>query len=628
MIRAKQRSGVDAIMKLGAYLDMNNLRGWDLVKGIRSYSELYVKLKEILVESEVKWVKEKLGNLEDVEVDGIEWDNIVTDWRTRHSKAEGIKKLLTRLKIQIQEELMISLVDAFQMMQDKAQNRKEFLTREEFKSVVNCFGIPFTPSEIGLLLAGFDFFPNTGLFIESWVKELCSVLGPTTRYQSRISSAKKNVPIILKGPDLSHRLSELSIKLRPSTATASKQIQNQISFPDNETTISEITQFSTRSITDISNAVPGRRLIEASSHLLLNSNPNFKLGEKKSMRCLGSLVYSGPGQNHEILGEIGKDGTVEVLAQSGVWCQVKVKNVEGWVPKHKLESIVDRHIYVSHDLTHKLASNQTVEIRSTFLLRKEPNWRSRGVVNVNPGQKLRTEGLNGEWVKVSTEDGGVGWVPATITNLNLFENTPKSLNLPSHRSVKLSRTPVETPFSTRNSAVTFREVAEYVNKSISDLRQGHTDDLEHRLYIRELQKRIISKWKLLSLCVSFNTWRDFAYRPTYHELAQKQIRKQIQDNRKALEASIKSHREKLTERAYEEASKIRYSSEHIRRSLQERTEIERNARFLASYRLRTSLASRMQEAKEELTRRNKEKARAGKEFPLNTSRDCNTVLVL
>jgi SH3-like domain-containing protein len=627
MIRAKQRSGVDAIMKLGAYLDMNNLRGWDLVKGIRSYSELYVKLKEVLVESEVKWIKEKLGNLEDVEVDGIEWDNIVNDWRTRHSKGEAIKKLLTKLKIQIQEELMISLVDAFQMMNEKAKSCQEFLTREEFKSVVNCFGIPFTPSEIGLLVAGFDFFPNTGLFIESWVRELCSVSGPTTKYSSRISSAKKNLPIILKGPDLTHRLSELSIKLRPSTANASKLIQNQISFPDNETTVSEITQISAGSITNISNAVPGRRLIEASSHLLLNSNPNHKLGEKKSMRCLGSLIYSGPGQNHEILGEIGRDGTVEVLAQAGVWCQVKVKNVEGWVPKHKLESIVDRHIYAPHDLTHKLTSSQTVEIRSTFLLRKEPNWRSRGVVNVNPGQMLKTEGLNGEWVKVSTEEGGVGWVPTSITNLNLFDNTPKSFKLPSHRSVKLSRSPVETSFSTRNSAVTFRGVAEFVNKSISDLQQSHKEDLDHRFYVRELQKRIISKWKMLSLCVSFNTWKDLAYRPTYHELAQKEIRQEIQGTRKALEISIKSHREKLIERAYEEASKIRYSSEHIRRSLQKRSETERNAKFYASYRLRTSIASRMLEAKEELTRRNREKAREVKEFPLNTSRDVTRVLV-
>lgn len=628
MVRSKTRSGEEAVMKLGAYMDSRNMRGWDLARNIKSYKELYSSLNEILTENDLLWMKEKLGNLDNEEVDGVVLDSIINDLRCRIMKADSIRKLLIKLKTQIQEELQISLVDAFQRMHSKISSCKEYLTREEFKTIINCFGIPFSPNEISLLTSAFDFFPNTGLHIESWVRELCVISG-NSKVRSRLSSAKKRT-IVLRGTDLPHRLSELSIKIRPFTASDSKKCQIAsipIPFPDNETSISDMSHYTTRGITDICNSAPGIRLLEASNHLFQNSNPALKVSDQKSMRCLGSLVYSGPGQNHEILGEVARDGTVELIAQVGVWCQIRVKNVNGWIPKHKVESIVDRPIYATHDLSCKTILNRVVEIRSTFLLRKEPNWQSRGLVNVNPGQILRIEGQSAEWVKVSTEEGGVGWVPAAITNLATKENTPKTLNLPTTRSnIKSTKSSRENTSSTRTNSVSFREVFEYVDQNISDLRQNHKDDIAHRLYIRELQKRILSKWMIVTLSISFHTWKDLAARPTLHEVAQKFIKQEIQDKRKSLEISIKTHREKFTERVYEEASKIRYSSDHMRRSLQQRSETERNSKNLNSNRLRTSLSSRMQEAKEELIRKNIQKGNTVRGFQSNSFRGVNPVL--
>lgn len=67
------------------------------------------------------------------------------------------------------------------------------------------------------------------------------------------------------------------------------------------------------------NANPSERLVEATRFVLSKGDKNKIEIINKPFRSLGSIVYSGPGRHHEMLGEIGRNGTVMVIGMNSVW---------------------------------------------------------------------------------------------------------------------------------------------------------------------------------------------------------------------------------------------------------------------------------------------------------------------
>ena len=66
----------------------------------------------------------------------------------------------------------------------------------------------------------------------------------------------------------------------------------------------------------------------------------MKTSEHRKARSLGCWVYSGPGQHHDVLGRLDKEGLVTTCfkSQDNHWTQVKVSQLEGWVQTSKVRN--------------------------------------------------------------------------------------------------------------------------------------------------------------------------------------------------------------------------------------------------------------------------------------------------
>jgi len=110
-------------------------------------------------------------------------------------------------------------------------------------------------------------------------------------------------------------------------------------------------------------------------------------------------LRSGPGTRHEVVWILGRGYPLEVLARKGQWLQVRdFEGDEGWVHR----SLAGRQ-------PHVVVKAKVVNLRSA------PGTRSRVVGKAGYGEVLRTLARRGDWIRVRSEGGVVGWVARRLT---------------------------------------------------------------------------------------------------------------------------------------------------------------------------------------------------------------------
>lgn len=110
-------------------------------------------------------------------------------------------------------------------------------------------------------------------------------------------------------------------------------------------------------------------------------------------------LRTGPGTRHEVVWILGRGYPLEVLARKGQWLQVRdFEGDEGWVHR----SLAGRRPHVV--VRAKVAN-----------LRSAPGTRSRIVGKAGYGEVLRTLARRGDWIRVRSEGGVVGWVARRLT---------------------------------------------------------------------------------------------------------------------------------------------------------------------------------------------------------------------
>lgn len=110
-------------------------------------------------------------------------------------------------------------------------------------------------------------------------------------------------------------------------------------------------------------------------------------------------LRTGPGTRHEVVWILGRGYPLEVLARKGRWLQVRdFEGDEGWVHR----SLAGRQPHV------------VVRVKVANL-RSAPGTRNRIVGKAGYGEVLRTLARRGDWVRVRSQGGVVGWVARRLT---------------------------------------------------------------------------------------------------------------------------------------------------------------------------------------------------------------------
>lgn len=120
-------------------------------------------------------------------------------------------------------------------------------------------------------------------------------------------------------------------------------------------------------------------------------------------------LRSGPGLSYKIKTNLTKGSTLDILAQNGNWYKVSLPgNQIGWVLKDYVS--VPKPVDTSRSSVGAKTNSTGTVSASGVRLRGGPGLSYKIVGNLKKGEKLRLLAKNGEWCKVSTASGSIGWV--------------------------------------------------------------------------------------------------------------------------------------------------------------------------------------------------------------------------
>jgi SH3-like domain-containing protein len=127
--------------------------------------------------------------------------------------------------------------------------------------------------------------------------------------------------------------------------------------------------------------------------IFLFSVPSFG-AEYVSVKKDGVNIRSGPDTNKEILWEVFKDFPLQIIKRKGKWAQTKdFEGDTGWIYSPLLKK--------------KKTSIVKVEVAN---MRVGPGKNYELVATVKYGVVFSPTDTEGEWIKVSHEDGTSGWI--------------------------------------------------------------------------------------------------------------------------------------------------------------------------------------------------------------------------
>ncbi|RDI25029.1 SH3 domain-containing protein [Pseudacidovorax intermedius] len=113
----------------------------------------------------------------------------------------------------------------------------------------------------------------------------------------------------------------------------------------------------------------------------------------------GTMLRAGPGTKHEARWSVDRGYPLEVLRRQGGWLQVRdFEGDRSWVAR----SVTTRQ-------RHVVSTAGRLNIRATASLK------ARIVAVAEYGEVLRVTGSQGDWLKVRSSHGRVGWVSKKLT---------------------------------------------------------------------------------------------------------------------------------------------------------------------------------------------------------------------
>ncbi|WP_295537282.1 SH3 domain-containing protein [uncultured Pseudacidovorax sp.] len=113
----------------------------------------------------------------------------------------------------------------------------------------------------------------------------------------------------------------------------------------------------------------------------------------------GTTLRAGPGTKHEARWQVDKGYPLEVLRRQGGWLQVRdFEGDRSWVAR----SVTNRTPHV-------------VSTAGRLNIRASAAPRARILAVAEYGEVLRVLGSQGDWLKVRSSHGRVGWVSKRLT---------------------------------------------------------------------------------------------------------------------------------------------------------------------------------------------------------------------
>ena len=481
-------------------------------------------LGDIVGSKQAKWLLNKLGaGMKLVPLSFLE--SAFSALKTRVYKENEVVKSLRRLKSLIQDTLRISLLEAFYRMTPKDSQNSVGLTKEQIKSGLMSLGLELNLHEINTMLAAFDTDEKGLVTAFCWTSVICSVQPANRKPQISPKTGSPRSPAV-KAIPLSGNFSICSaqafggtgVSSRPSTSASLLQLHRSMSprlKTDDSGFISEVNTSKASSLQPpldaqaILSVPPGPRLVQAAKMLTNLSAPVTPLDEERLMRSLGSHVYSGPGRQHEILGQVDAGGVVTVRKTAGPWAKVAVGTMEGWVPLQHLDSTLDRKVYKEKDCEVQDFPASRATAIATVYLRQEPGWEGRAIRKLKPGEVTEVLGGNNRWLKVLCTSGYKGWIPQAATDLNDIHPPPPLANTHSSPGSHTSTPtpPLQKWLDTMKPALLSKETqqafAYRIETKMAALGETQYQDLGERLRKRQFRMRLISSWMHLATSRAF-----------------------------------------------------------------------------------------------------------------------------
>lgn len=149
-------------------------------------------------------------------------------------------------------------------------------------------------------------------------------------------------------------------------------------------------------------------------------------------KITGSVVNirSGPSTNNEIVGTLYQDTEVTILDKQKDWYKISFGPVSGWVAASLLGVEAEKTIQVTGNLVN---------------LRSGPATSTAIVTKVSQGTILTLLDIEGEWYKVRTSNGEVGYIAAYLTKAVTTEHeTPPVVTPPSTTTPPVTTPPANT----------------------------------------------------------------------------------------------------------------------------------------------------------------------------------------
>jgi len=482
-------------------------------------------LEDIVGPKQGKWLLPKLSAGQKLVPVGF-LESALHTLKTRIYQEKEVLKSLRRLKSLIQDSLRISLLEAFYRMVPPHSPRPDSLTKDQIKAGLKTLGFQLNLHEIATMLSAFDTDKEGCVPAYCWTSALCSVQPASRKAQfspkagSPRSPTKKAIPLSGNFSLCSSQaFGTAGVSSRPSTSASLLQLHRSLSprlRTEDSGFISDVNVSKASSLQPpldaqaILSVPPGPRLLQAAKVLTNLSAPVTPLEEERLMRSLGSHVYSGPGRQHEILGQVDAGGVVTVRKTAGPWAKVAVGALEGWVPLQHLDSTLDRKVYQEKDCEVQTFPIARATATATVYLRQEPGWEGRAVRKVKPGEVTEVLGVNNRWLKVLCSSGYKGWIPQAATDLHDFRPPPVSANT---QSCATSPSTTPTPsfqkwLETIRPAILSKETQQTfscrIEAKMAALGETQYQDLGERLRKRQFRMRLISSWMHLATSRAFS----------------------------------------------------------------------------------------------------------------------------
>ena len=135
-----------------------------------------------------------------------------------------------------------------------------------------------------------------------------------------------------------------------------------------------------------------------------------KAGDTYKVNVSSIKLRSKASSKGKAVKTLKKGNQVEILADKGSWVKVKVGGKTGYVQESKLKKVSKSQDSGSSNKIEVTPAKGNVKSTKSCTIYKENSTKSKKVIKIKKGVKLTLTGSVGDWYKVKTASGKVGFV--------------------------------------------------------------------------------------------------------------------------------------------------------------------------------------------------------------------------